>query len=144
MRKLNVRKKTDLIVIHCADTYPDMDIGVKEIDRWHRARGFLMVGYHFVIRRDGSVETGRHVDEAGAHVAGANHRSVGICVVGGKSRDNDGPENNFTEAQWNTLSLVVGEMLAKYPTAKVVGHNELNKGKACPTFDVQQWLTARS
>ncbi len=49
----------NLFVIHCADTYATMDIGVKEIDGWHRKRGWSGIGYHFVIRRNGIVETGR-------------------------------------------------------------------------------------
>ena len=91
------RRKTDFIVVHCAVTSPLMDIGLKEIDRWHRARGFLKVGYHFIIRRDGTFEQGRQLHEPGAHAKGYNHRSVGICMVGGvEEADKKTPQNNFT------------------------------------------------
>ncbi|HMQ62785.1 MAG TPA: hypothetical protein PKE06_19045, partial [Flavilitoribacter sp.] len=43
-----------------------MDIGAKEIDRWHRAKGWFTIGYHFAIRRDGSIEYGRELSEVGA------------------------------------------------------------------------------
>ena len=56
------RKKTNMVVVHCSATRDDMDIGVAEIDKWHRGRGFYMIGYHDVIRRDGSVEQGRDID----------------------------------------------------------------------------------
>ena len=56
------RKSTNYIVIHCSQTKPSMDIGAKEIDRWHRERGWLKIGYHKVIRRNGNIENGRGID----------------------------------------------------------------------------------
>ena len=137
-----MRKSTDYIIIHCADTYPDMDIGAAEIDRWHRARGWLKIGYHYVIRRDGLVETGRAMNEAGAHAVGYNDRSIGVCLVGGKSRETNGPESNFTEQQWKSLEEVIADLISKYPDARVIGHNEVSK-KACPSFDVQNWVKVK-
>ncbi len=133
------RKRTNLIVIHCADTYPDMDIGRKEIDQWHRKKAWLMIGYHYVIRRDGTVEVGRPPNAPGAHAYGYNDVSVGICMVGGKSRETDGPENNFTDAQWEALEVLCSQVKSLFPEATIVGHNEISK-KACPSFDVQVWL----
>lgn len=132
------RKVTDYIVVHCAATKPSMNIGAKEIDRWHRQRGWLCIGYHYVIRRDGTLETGRPVDDAGAHVEGHNMHSVGVCLVGGISEKGK-PECNYTEAQWKTLASLLKELTEKYPTAKVVGHSDLNPNKACPVFDVTGW-----
>ena len=60
------------LVVHCAATPPEMDIGAKEIDLWHRQRGWSGIGYHFVIRRDGRVEAGRPLDRPGAHAQGFN------------------------------------------------------------------------
>lgn len=134
------RTATNLIVIHCAATKPNMDVGVREIRQWHVQRGFLDIGYHFVIRRDGSVEQGREVDVLGAHVEGHNADSVGVCMVGGIDAAGK-PEDNFTDAQWATLDRKVYELKILYPNAKVVGHRELNPGKACPSFDVQEWLS---
>ena len=76
-----MRKKTDYIFIHCSATKPSMDTDAKEIDRWHRARGFLKIGYHFVIKRDGTKEIGRELMESGAHVKSYNHKSIGICLM---------------------------------------------------------------
>lgn len=126
----------NLIVVHCADTYAHMNIGVKEIDAWHRGRGWNGCGYHYVIRRDGTVETGRHEAIAGAHVAGHNANSIGICYAGGKGADGK-PEDNRTDEQKEVLRLMVLQMRRKYPKAKVVGHRDLDRGKACPCFDVK-------
>lgn len=132
----------EYIVIHCSATPPSMDIGWREIDRWHRQRGWLKGGYHYVIRRDGTREPGRAETEPGAHARGYNSKSIGICMVGGikggdrQDRDFNEPENNFTEDQWAALFLLLAELLHRYPDAKIIGHNEVSS-KACPSFDVQ-------
>lgn len=133
------RKSTDYIIIHCAATRPDMDIGAAEIDKWHRARNFLCIGYHVVIRRDGTVEKGRDLDSPGAHARGYNGTSVGVCMVGGIN-DQGEPERNFTDAQWDSLKAVISGLTEQYPEAKVIGHNEVDAHKACPSFNVQEWL----
>lgn len=135
-----MRKKTDLIVLHCSASRPSDDTQAKDIDRQHRKQGWLKIGYHFVITRDGVLQTGRSLDEVGAHVAGFNHRSIGICLSGGvKESDGVTPENNFTPAQWTVLSVLLAELRESYPQAKVVGHYELNPKKACPSFDVSAY-----
>lgn len=140
-------RAVDFIVIHCSATSPDKDVGAVDIDQWHRARGWRMIGYHLVIRRNGSIEPGRslnedHVldpNEVGAHVEGFNSRSVGVCMVGGVDSLNH-PENNFTDAQWVSLRAVINGWRAQFPSAAIVGHRDLNPGKACPSFDVAEWL----
>ncbi len=112
----------------------------KEIDRWHKERGFLKIGYHFVIQRDGTRERGRQLHEVGAHVAGFNHKSVGICLVGGRASEGTDPEDNFTAEQWITLHLTLTELRQQYPHAKIVGHRDLDGQKNCPSFDVTDWL----
>jgi hypothetical protein len=132
------RVHTDLIVIHCSATRPDMDIGRKEIDDWHKARGWNGIGYHDVIRRDGTQEEGRPYDVVGAHVQDLNSHSVGICMVGGVAAGGT-PEDNFTEAQYKTLKGILGFYRALYPDAQIRGHNAFAK-KACPSFDWKAWL----
>ena len=132
--------KVDHIVIHCSATRESQDIGAKEIDLWHRQRGFLKIGYHFVIRRDGTVEHGRSIDEPGAHARGWNHRSIGICLVGGVMPNGRTPEDNFTVAQWASLKDLLGGLRLNWPHADIVGHRDLpGVQKECPCFDVEQW-----
>lgn len=137
------RKATNLIIIHCAATRPSQDIGAKEIDEWHRRKGYLSIGYHHVIRRDGTIEPGRSLQEIGAHASGHNAESVGVCLVGGVSENNvNKPENNFTPAQMNTLTALVADLKAAFPQARVIGHRDVNPGKACPSFDATAWAAA--
>ena len=127
------------IIIHCAATRPSMDVGAKEIREWHvKGNHWADIGYHGVIRRDGTLESGRPMDQPGAHTSGHNANSIGICLVGGVKEDGKTPESNFTPEQWATLDRVVHELLQKFPNATVHGHNEFAQ-KACPSFDVQKW-----
>jgi N-acetylmuramoyl-L-alanine amidase len=135
------RKTTDTLVIHCAATHADMDIGAKEIRKWHvEERGWADIGYHVIIRRDGKIEKGRPINQVGAHAIGFNSTSIGICMVGGQDRKGK-EENNFTADQWATLLRVVRTLMIVYPITKVVGHRDLPKvAKFCPSFDVAQWM----
>ena len=139
------RSKTNYIILHCAATRPSMDtIGAAEITKWHREQGYTDIGYHFVIKRNGKVEPGRGLEEIGAHTKGYNAESIGICLVGGVAQhDVTIPENNFTVPQWASLKKLVLEMKAKYPQAKVKGHRDF-ANKACPSFDVAEWLESEN
>jgi N-acetyl-anhydromuramyl-L-alanine amidase AmpD len=134
------RQKTDLVVVHCADTPPSMDIGAREINQWHvRDNGWSAIGYHFVIRRDGTIEGGRPVGAIGAHAALVNSRSVGICMVGGKGKPGT-IDDHFTKEQQLSLVVLLKQLKGLYPTAEVVGHRNVdNAGKTCPQFDAKTW-----
>lgn len=134
------REVTDYIVIHCAYTRPEWSGGVQEIRHWHLDRGWIDVGYHFIIRRDGTLENGRPMWAWGAHVRSHNDNSVGICMVGGMSIDGQ-PEENFTDEQWKALKLLTGVLKdCFYHDARVAGHRDFpGVTKACPCFDVAEW-----
>lgn len=129
------------ITIHTSDTYPDMDIGVAEITEWHVQRGFDTIGYHWVIRRDGTREKGRASTYQGAHVGGHNAGNLGICLVGGKSRDTDRCEDNYTDEQWIALFEFVKALHASFPEALIMGHNGFpgHEARGCPCFDWRKW-----
>ena len=136
--QFNPRSRTDAIFVHCSATKPEMDIGVDTIRMWHKQQGWLDVGYHFVIKRDGTVESGRPVDVVGSHVKDWNSRSVGVCLVGGIDA-NGKFEANFTPAQMFELRGLLQTLQAKYPNADIKAHHDVAP-KACPSFDLQRWL----
>lgn len=128
------------ITHHYSATYADQDIGVKEIDAMHKARGWSGVGYHYVIRRDGTIEKGRPDTERGAHVKNHNTGNLGICCIGGLDRAT-GPNvgvDNRTMAQKVAALQLTRDLLAKHPGAEVLGHRDLAATR-CPGFDVRKW-----
>jgi len=136
-------KSVDYLVVHCSATPETMDIGVEEIRRWHRQRGWMDVGYHKIIKRDGTIEDGRPITAPGAHARGFNHVSIGICLVGGVESDKKTPESNFTHAQWDALGTLLVDLKTVHRAARVLGHRDLPKvNKACPSFDVESWWVA--
>ncbi len=162
------------IVIHCSATPNSVtlfkgEVGQKgfmtpatTINEWHRARGFKRtdaararqnphldaLGYHFVIGRNGALFSGRHIHEIGAHVAGKNAKTLGICMVG---------MDSYTPAQWETLKNCVASLKnlpeLKGKPIRVTGHRDLSPDKdgdgkveknewlkICPGFSVADWL----
>lgn len=125
------------IIIHCAATREGKDFCAKDIDRWHRARGWAKIGYHYVIKLDGTIEKGRAEAEIGAHCVGVNYTSIGVCYIGGLAADGRTPKDTRTLAQRAALRKLVKQLREKYPQAQVYGHNHFSKLKACPCFDVE-------
>lgn len=124
------------IIIHCSATAEGRDYTVADIDRWHKARGWKDIGYHYVVYRDGSVHTGRGLEQIGAHCTGHNAKSIGICYIGGLASDGKTPKDTRTPAQKEALRSLVAKLREQYPTATIHGHNEF-ANKACPCFNVQ-------
>ena len=123
-----------LIVIHCSSVRPWKRSSAKDIDGWHKDKGWKGIGYHFVVRRDGTVETGRPLSEAGAHVVGHNRYSIGICYEGGLNAEGEAADTRTPE-QVRALRELVEEMHGRFPRAVIVGHRDLNPRKKCPCFD---------
>lgn len=129
-------RKIKEIIIHCSATAEGRDFGVADIRRWHKAQGWTDVGYHYVVRLDGTVQEGRALSEAGAHCKGHNAHSIGICYVGGLAADGHTPKDTRTTAQRAALRALVDRLQRQFPAATVHGHCEF-AAKACPCFDVR-------
>lgn len=134
-------RKIEKIIIHCTATPPKSNIGVSEIDAWHKEKGWKGCGYHYVIKRDGEIQKGRRVEEIGAHTKGFNAKSIGIALVGGVDK-NGKAKDTKTKKQEESLRALLGELLREFEGAVVLGHRDLDKNKECPSFDVKEWFYA--
>lgn len=130
MRELN------RIILHCTATRAGEQINVKQIDKWHRDRGWSEIGYHYVLYADGTIATGRDIRKKGAHVKGHNHDSVGVAYVGGLDK-NKTPKDTMTMQQEMAFLHLVNSLRVVFGDMSVHGHNEYSS-KACPSFDVQE------
>ena len=139
----------DAVVIHCSATREGQDVRATDIDKWHKERGFAMIGYNYVIDLDGTIEVGRPLSRDGAHcntsgVSGNpyNKHSIGICYVGGLDKN--------TEAQKKAMRGLIDSLMDKYPIIEVIGHRDASPDKngdgevtqnewikVCPSFDVR-------
>ena len=124
-----------LIVVHCSAVRPGQTSSAAQIDTWHRRQGWkLGIGYHYVVRRDGQIETGRPEWLVGAHCQNHNSHSIGVCYEGGLDIRGK-PADTRTEAQTAALRRLLKALKERYPRALIVGHRNLNPLKACPCFD---------
>lgn len=132
----------DAIVVHCSDTPDDRgDIGAATIRVWHtvkppEGRGWNDIAYHYVVRRNGTIECGRMESVVGAHTHGMNIASLGVCWVG---REKPAAE------QRAALVRLVAELMRRYkvPVHRVFGHKEADpaSGKTCPNLDMIAFRT---
>lgn len=129
-------RKINRIIIHCAATPEDKNFTVEDINRWHKERGFIKIGYHYVIYIDGSIHKGRELEEVGAHCTGYNRDSIGICYIGGVDKDGKTPKDTRTNAQKESLLKLIKELKTKFPQAEIYGHRDFSK-KECPSFDAK-------
>ena len=131
-------KDVRYLVVHCTATRPSQHVTVADVDRWHRARHFCMIGYHWLIDRDGNIQPGRPEQYAGAHVKHFNDHAIGICYEGGVAEDGKTPMDTRTEAQKRALAHLLQVLHAQYPQATLHGHREF-ANKACPSFDCHEY-----
>lgn len=132
-------KEIKEIILHCAATPEGKDFKAEDIDRWHKQRGFKMIGYNYVIDLDGTVENGRSIEMDGAHTVGHNKNSIGICYIGGCDSNYKAKDTRTVE-QKKSLYLLVYQLLTlhKLSIANVHCHNEFAT-KACPSFKIEQF-----
>ena len=124
-----------LIIIHCSAVRPGQTSSAAQIDSWHRKDNHWKfgIGYHYVVRRDGSIEPGRPEWMVGAHCRNHNAHSIGVCYEGGLDIRGQ-PADTRTEAQKASLRTLLEELHRRYPKALIVGHRDLDPTKECPGF----------
>ena len=131
-------RKINKIIIHCSATPVGREVSVSNIRKWHLQRGFNDIGYHYVIHLDGKISVGRPIEKVGAHCAYENRGSIGICYVGGMTKDMKKPKDTRTQAQKDSLIKLMHELIYKYNKDMTIhGHNEY-ANKSCPCYNVQE------
>lgn len=144
-------KNIKRIFIHCTATREGQDVDAATIKRWHLNRGWKDIGYHFVIRLDGTIEKGRDEGVPGSHVAGFNTGSIGVVYVGGLDAQGKAKDTR-TDAQERAMASLVRKLVEAYPGSDVLGHRDASPDldgdgviekhewlKECPCFDVRKW-----
>ena len=127
-----------LFIIHCTAVMPMQTSSADQINQWHLAQGWKNgIGYHYVIRRDGTVEEGRPLWMVGAHCKNHNKHSIGIAYEGGLD-ENGKSADTRTPAQKKAMRELLEPLKKDYPNALIVGHNTFSN-KACPCFDLSEY-----
>ena len=127
-------REINKIIVHCSATREGENFEVAEIRKWHLARGFNDIGYHFYIDLYGEIRKGRDISKIGAHCKGHNRNSIGICYCGGVEADGKTPKDTRQECQKEALVAVLRTLKSMYPNAVIHSHNDF-ANKACPSFN---------
>ena len=124
------------LVLHCSATRCNQGYSVEQLRRDHKARGFRDIGYHFYVRRDGTMTQHRKLLEVGAHCRPYNRCSIGICYEGGLDEQGR-PKNTLTLDQYHRIKDLLTILRRLFPKAKVAGHRDLpgTTPKECPCLD---------
>ena len=127
-------REINKIIVHCSATREGENFEVAEIRKWHLARGFSDIGYHFYIDLYGEIHKGRDIAKIGAHCKGHNRNSIGVCYCGGVEADGKTPKDTRYDCQKESLTAVLRTLKAMYPNAVIHSHNDF-ANKACPSFN---------
>lgn len=133
MRKINE------IILHCSATKEGQDIKAETIKKWHLNQGFNDIAYHYIIDLDGKIENGRPDEKVGAHTTNHNSNTLGICYIGGLDKKGKSKDTRTDEQKYSMLNLIIALVLKYRGITKITGHR-MYANKACPCFDVNEWL----
>tara|TARA_R110000782_G_scaffold156311_2_gene248425 strand:- start:65 stop:490 length:426 start_codon:yes stop_codon:yes gene_type:complete len=118
------------IFLHCSDSDRPSHDNIETVRGWHLARDFDDIGYHYFIRKNGEVKTGRDINLIPASQRGHNTGSIAICLSGSKE---------FTQNQFKSLrGLIEDYEKVLGMSLKIRLHNEVNEGKTCPNFTLEE------
>jgi N-acetylmuramoyl-L-alanine amidase len=132
-------RKIDFIVLHCTATPQDAKI-TSILNYWKNTLKWKNVGYHYIIEMDGKITQLAEESQVTNGVAGFNSNSIHISYIGGINLKGK-PLDTRTPDQKYAMEVLVHKLKKKYPTAIVQGHRDFPKvAKACPSFDVKEWL----
>lgn len=135
-----MKRTIQMIVIHCSATRCNRPYTVAQLYHDHvEVNHWRYIGYHYYIRRDGTVVATRPLERMGAHAKGWNAHSIGICYEGGLDEQGRVADTR-TEAQKKAMAELIGQLKFQFPTiTQVLGHRDLpGVQKACPCFDATQ------
>lgn len=113
---LSTRKSTKRAILHHAEA---SKCTAEDIHRWHKQNGWSGAGYHFLVRKDGSIYRLRPEWAVGAHAKGSNSDSIGICFEGSYMTE------TMPQAQINAGRELLGYLKGKYGFSKVQAHRDV-------------------
>jgi len=143
--------KLRYLILHCTATPEGRNVTSDDIRKWHLSpppvgRGWHQVGYADMIHLDGTIENLVKYDENNIvdpweitnGAEGENSISRHIVYAGGFDK-NMKPKDTRTAQQLEAMKTYVKNTITKHPGIIVAGHNQF-ANKACPSFNVPQWL----
>lgn len=147
----NIKREVTEIVIHWTETQTNKNLSSEDINKIHLELGLDGIGYHYVIRRDGSLQRGRPVNIQGQHSPVNNHdqRSIGIVFVGGINAPTGTPNyqdflsaQSLTRSQLNTFDHICRVFYNVFPGGQIVSHSDIDEDELDPGFSAIDYVAS--
>ena len=128
------RSSTSEIILHHAEA---SRASVEDVNSWHIERGWAGIGYHYYVRKDGTIWRGRPEWAVGAHAVGHNDKSIGICCEGAYMTE------TMPAAQLSALKGLICDIMSRYGNLELLRHKDVNStdcpGVNFPWAEVQKY-----
>lgn len=134
------------MIVHWSETLSNANLTGDQLEE---LTGAGTSAFHYIIRRDGSVERGVPLESSGDHTTGHNKYSIGVCLVGGVSATSEESVgsigerlnvNTITRVQYTSLNHLFRVFFSQYPGAQALGHNEVDPSESGPGFRVSRYV----
>ena len=129
------RGRTEEVILHHAEA---SSATVWDINQWHLDNGWTGIGYHYYIRKDGSIYRGRPEWAVGAHATGHNDRSIGVCCEGAYMTE------TMPAAQLSALRALLRDLMGRYGALALRRHRDVNAtncpGDRFPWAEAQKYM----
>ena len=132
------------IIVHWSETFSNANLTGAELTT---LTGKGTNAYHYIIKRDGSIERGIPIKSAGNHTPGHNSYSIGVCLIGGVAAATEDQglnerksASNITRSQYNTLYQIMRVFYTQYPGGQALGHSEVDGNEDDPGFEVRDYV----
>ena len=132
------------IIVHWSETFSNANLTGAELTE---LTGKGNNAYHYIFKRDGSVERGIPIKSAGDHTPGHNSYSIGVCLIGGVAAATEDQglnerksASNITRSQYNTLYQIMRVFYTQYPGGQALGHSEVDGNEDDPGFEVRDYV----
>ena len=141
---VTITREVTEIIVHFSETYTNANLNKDTVPDGNK--------YHYIVRRDGSIQRSLPLNTAGRHCPenGHNAYSIGVCLVGGLSAASGeevvGPEvdaSAITRSQYNAMYAIFDAFFRVWPGGQALGHSEINPEMQDPGFDVRDYVFAK-
>lgn len=133
------------MVVHWSETYTNSNLSAEQLTE---LTGAGDNAYHFIIRRDGSVERGLPLNTIGDHceTLGHNDHSIGVCFIGGLNTSSGSSDlyevvssRSVTLSQYKSFYEIMRTFFTQFPGGQALGHMDIDANQEDPGFDVRDY-----
>lgn len=95
--------------------------------------------FHYVVERSGEIKRVHPDTQVVKNVPEFDNDAIHVAYVGGRNKTGNLGDTR-TPVQEEALFNKLVALSVKYPSARIMGHDECEAAANCPGFSVKEWL----